>query len=107
MAKRNQQEEPPIEAAPATEKVPTTETDPTTMEPTTIAPPPTTTTLVDSVPTTTTIISATTAVEMVIREKGQMSEVTPRYILLKPDMPLVVHEIAGILKFGTSYEIVD
>ena len=36
-----------------------------------------------------------------------MSEVAPRDILLQPDTPPVVHEIAAILRFGTSYELID
>ena len=42
-----------------------------------------------------------------VRENRQMSEVTPKEILLKLDTPPVLHEIAAILRFGTSYELVD
>ena len=36
-----------------------------------------------------------------------MSKVTPKDILLKSNMPPVVHEIVAILRFDTSYELVD
>ena len=83
---------PTTEVAPTVEEVPTTTTTTTMIETS-----PTTTALVDSTPTTTR--SIVQGVEIVRREKGQMSEVTPKYLLLKPDMPPIIHEISAILRF--------
>ena len=58
---------------------------------------------VNSVPINTT---RTESIPITARGKGQMSEVAPKDILLRLDTPSMVHEIAAILRFGTSYELV-
>ena len=60
--------------------------------------------------TTTAPTSTTMSIESVLTtrmEKGKSSMVAPKDILSMPDTPPVVHEITAILRFGTSYELVD
>ena len=81
-----------------------------TQEKTTTSAPSTTTVPVDSVPketTTTHMIRRVDSISTIVKEKCQVSEVAPRDIFLKPDTPLAVHEIAAILRFGTSYGLID
>ena len=51
--------------------------------------------------TTTHTIAGVDSIPTTVKEKGQMSKVAPRDILLKPNTPLVVHEIAATLRVGT------
>ena len=40
-------------------------------------------------------------------EKGKSSIMTPREVLGLPELPPTTHELAAIMQFGTSYEVVE